>query len=96
MNKCAREGCEEEFIPATHNQKYHNSECCRIATNRRIMEKYYAKRDQKAGKVRFCLKCKTTRLSRYNDSQICGSCRVASVTAANHAVIEMLTAVNWQ
>lgn len=93
---CAREGCEVEFEPATHNQKYHDSECCRIATNRRIMEKYYAKRDQKAGKTRFCMVCKTTKLSRYNDSQVCGSCQVAPVAEANNAVAAMLLSVSWQ
>lgn len=96
MIKCANDGCEEEFTPSTHNQKYHSAECCRIATNRRIMEKYYAKRDQKAGKVRYCAECKTTRLSRYNDSQICGPCKEATTTAANAAVANMLAAVAWQ
>lgn len=96
MIKCAREGCNEEFVAATHNQKFHNSECCRIATNQRIMQKYYAKRDQKAGKVRYCKKCKTTRLSRYNDLDICGSCQTATITAANNAVAHMLSSVSWQ
>lgn len=96
MSICAREGCEEEFLPATHNQKYHDSECCRVATNQRIMQKYYAKRDQKAGKARYCTKCNHTRLSRYNDSQICGSCKVSSVAAANNAVATMLASVSWQ
>ena len=93
---CAREGCEEEFAPATHNQKYHNAECCRVATNERIMQKYYAKRDQKAGKARYCIKCNVTKLSRYNDSQICGGCQASSITEANNAVANMLAGVSWQ
>lgn len=95
MIKCANDGCEIMFEQVTHNQKYHNSECCRIATNRRIMEKYYARRDQKAGKTRYCNKCHSTRLSRYNDSQICSACQLASVTAANNAVVSMLASVSW-
>lgn len=93
---CAREDCQVEFSPTTHNQKYHNAECCRIATNQRIMEKYYAKRDQKAGKVRYCSKCNITKLSRYNDSHICGGCQAASQEAANTAVADMLAGVSWQ
>ena len=41
---CANSECKKDFAPKTHNQKYHNDECCRIATNRRIMEKYYDKK----------------------------------------------------
>lgn len=96
MSKCANEGCENTYTPKTHNMKYCSAECCRVATNRRIMEKYYAKRDQRAGKARFCIKCKATRLSRYNDSQVCGSCRIASTSSANNAVVNMLAAVSWQ
>ena len=95
MNICARVGCDNEFDAKTHNQKYCGAECCRVATNERIMQKYYAKRDQKAGKTRFCKKCKNTKLSRYNDSAYCGSCRVSSVTDANRAVADMLTNGNW-
>jgi len=41
---CSREDCGKEFNQKTHNQKYCSDECCRIATNRRIMEKYYEKK----------------------------------------------------
>jgi hypothetical protein len=36
---CANKECAKDFEPKTHNQKYCTDECCRIATNRRIMEK---------------------------------------------------------
>ena len=93
---CARNGCEVAFDAKTHNQKFCGPECCRIATNERIMEKYYAKRDQRAGKIRYCGRCKETRLSRYNDSLICGSCSEATISAANKAASDMLKAINWQ
>lgn len=90
MNICAREGCEETYERKTHNQKYHNDECCRLATNQRIMEKYYAKRDQRQGKTRYCKSCEETKLSRYNDSQICSACKAKSEINANNSVIDML------
>lgn len=87
---CAREGCEEVAERKTHNQKYCSDECCRLATNQRIMEKYYAKRDQRQGKARYCKECGKTRLSRYNDSLICGACKVRKEIDANNSVMAMI------
>lgn len=92
---CAREGCEVEAQRKTHNQKYCTDECCRLATNQRIMEKYYDKRDQRQGKARFCKICQATRLSRYNDSQVCSSCASQREINANNSVIDMLSQVSW-
>lgn len=88
--QCTREGCEEWFNKKTHNQRYHNDECCRLATNARIMQKYYERRDQRQGKVRYCKDCGITKLSRYNDSLICSSCSAKKELNANNAVLEML------
>jgi hypothetical protein len=93
--KCARVGCIELFQPATHNQKFHDSECCRIATNARIMQKYYEQRDRRQGKVRICISC-DTKLSRYNDDQVCASCTIKEHVSANKSVTDMLLAVSWQ
>jgi hypothetical protein len=93
---CARKGCDEEFSPKTHNQKYHNDECCRLATNARIMEKYYARRDQRLGKIRICDECNVTKLSRYNNSLTCSSCDLKKEITVNAAVLNMLTVVSWQ
>jgi len=73
---CANKEClnGKEFTPKTHNQKYCSDECCRIATNRRIMEKYYEKKAIRRGAKRLCKKC-DSRLSRYNESNICASCQ---------------------
>ena len=95
MITCARNGCSVEFEKKTHNQKYHNDECCRLATNERIMEKYYAKRDQRQGKARFCKSCKNTKLSRYNDSPICSACKIQREENANKSVANMLLSVAW-
>lgn len=70
---CANSECKKDFNPKTHNQKYCTDECCRIATNRRIMEKYYEKKAIRGGSARPCAKCKA-QLSRYNNSNLCSSC----------------------
>ena len=88
---CANDGCEETFKPKTHNQKYHSDECCRLATNRRIMKNYYRQRDQKAGKVRYCSVCNITKLSRYNDGQVCAPCETKQQANARNSVLDMLT-----
>jgi hypothetical protein len=87
---CAREGCEEEFVKSTHNQKYHNDECCRLATNQRIMIGYYKTRDRQRGVERWCEVCKETKLSRYNPSDICSACKTRRVADANESAVNML------
>ncbi len=72
---CAREGCGNVYIKNTHNQKYCSGECCRIATNAKIMERYYEKKHRLSGKERVCKSegCGKS-LSRYNASDICAAC----------------------
>ncbi len=70
---CANVECKKEFEPKTHNQKYCADECCRVATNKRIMDKYYERKAIKNGAARPCKKCKA-QLSRYNKSVLCSSC----------------------
>ena len=74
---CINKDCGIDFEPKTHNQKYCSDECCRIATNKRIMEKYYEKKAIKNGAVRNCKKCKA-KLSRYNGVEICYKCEQQS------------------
>ena len=70
---CSNKDSAKEFIAKTHNQKYCSDECCRIATNKRIMEKYYEKKAIKNGAFRGCKKCKI-KLSRYNQTEYCTVC----------------------
>jgi hypothetical protein len=70
---CSNKECSRDFEPKTHNQKYCSDECCRVATNRRIMEKYYEKKAIRNGAFRQCTKCKT-KLSRYNQGNLCSTC----------------------
>ncbi len=70
---CANSECLKDFESKTHNQKYCSDDCCRIATNKKIMEKYYEKKAIRNGAIRLCKKCKS-KLSRYNSENICAKC----------------------
>ena len=73
---CSHKGCNNEFEPKTHNQKYCSDECCKIATNLKIKEKYQYKKARAAG-VEF--KCKNRGcnqiLSRFTTDDICEGCK---------------------
>lgn len=75
MQICAYTECGVEFEPKTHNQRYHTPECCKEATNIRIMDKYYERKERRQGNIRTCITpgC-GTQLSRYNDDKVCGKC----------------------
>lgn len=87
--KCASVDCKKAFVKSTHNQKYCSDECCRVATNRRIMEKYYEKKAIRNGAYRECKKCKT-RLSRYNQGLVCGLCEKNSALKNKNKIMGMI------
>lgn len=89
---CENKGCEIEFAKKTHNQRYHDDECCRLATNAKIMEKYYQRRAQRLGIARYCAKCET-KLSRYNAADKCNACMLESESNRNHSVASALIAI---
>lgn len=91
---CARTECGKEFLKTTHNQKYCTNECCRIETNRKIMEKYHEKNAIKKGKKRFCLKC-GTQLSRYNDAATCGACKARKRKENLGEAAALVGSVKW-
>lgn len=91
--QCDRTGCVEWFEKKTHNQRYHNDECCRLATNAKIMEKYYERRAQRLGHTRMCKSCNVTKLSRYNDDQVCSACKTKNRIETNYSVLDMLSRV---
>lgn len=88
---CSRSDCQKEFEPKTHNQKYCSDECCRIATNKRIMEKYYEKKAIKSGTARYCSTrgCKG-KLSRYNYSNMCSKCKMSKQSKSKKELLEMI------
>ncbi len=85
--------CAKDFEPKTHNQKYCTDECCRIATNRRIMEKYYEKKAIRNGAARGCKKCKA-QLSRYNDTSLCASCQKKIDITKRNKIVGMLDEIS--
>lgn len=90
---CANTDCGIEFIQKTHNQKYHSEECCRIATNKKIMEKYYEKKAIRSGAKRDCRICKA-RLSRYNQSNICAKCEKDSDIKNKSKILRMINDIS--
>ena len=85
---CAYVDCDNDFKPKTHNQKYCSDECCRTATNIKIKEAYYEKKARLAGKERVCKtkNCKT-KLSRYNETDICGPCEANELKKEKDAML---------
>ena len=79
------------FTPTTHNMIYHTDECCKKATNARIMKKYHERKARRKGAQRVC---KTSNcgalLSRYNDSKYCGACDRREEDAKTESVLESL------
>lgn len=73
--RCAYAECGQEFEAKTHNQRYCSDDCCRKATNARLMEQYYEKKARLKGHIRVCANpdCETV-LSRYNDGKTCRKC----------------------
>ena len=49
---CSNKECAKEFDAKTHNQKYCSDECCRIATNIKIKQKYYDKKARLAKPIK--------------------------------------------
>ena len=88
---CAYEKCDNEFEPKTHNQKYCSDECCKIATNLKIKEKYYYKKARLAG-VEF--KCETRGckqiLNRYTTDKVCEVCKSKQRSKERNDILEML------
>ncbi len=95
MKVCALEGCDQEFTPKTHNQKYHSDECCRVATNKQIMARYYKNKERRAGALRYCEKKCGTLLSRYNATEICQSCAVKESQRGKADILRALGFVNY-
>jgi len=90
---CANKECAKEFDAKTHNQKYCSDECCRIATNKKIMEKYYEKKAIKSGAKRLCTEC-GARLSRYNQLSICSKCEKNSAIKNRHTLLRMINDIS--
>lgn len=92
---CARKECNNEFVKTTHNQKYCSGECCRIVTNRKIMENYHKDAAIRRGtRKRACEVCETP-LSRYNPTDFCGSCQTKKREEHNGEAASLVASVLW-
>ena len=78
---CARDVCENEYVPTTHNQKYCSNECLRIETNAKMIKKYHDRMAIKRGRARYCSECEV-KLSRYNVNSKCSSCETSEIKAS--------------
>lgn len=87
--------CETDFYPKSKNQKYCNPECCRKATNKKIMAKYYENKERLNGKKRICTSCNTV-LSRYTSSEICLLCQKNKNSNNKTLILEALNFVAKQ
>lgn len=94
---CALPECGEPFEPKSYNAKYHHIDCQKIATNRRLMEKYYERKEKRAGKKRICRTpgCQTI-LSRYNDADICERCQAQQVAAKKENLWNILNHIGFE
>lgn len=92
---CAYDNCNNEFEAKTHNQKYCSDECCKIATNIKIKEKYYNGKARRAGVAFKCNNkgCNST-LSRYSTENICESCKSKERSKERKAILDMLNEIS--
>ena len=75
--------------------KYCSDECCRIATNDKLKEAYYKKKDRLAGKKRVCkIKSCGAPLSRYQETDICYLCVAKEKTKEREELIAMVKRVS--
>jgi len=91
VRECAYAECGLGFEPKTHNQRYCSDDCCRRATNARLMKQYYEKKARRQGRIRVCANsgCET-RLSRYNDGKVCQKCAAAQETERRQQLLNIV------
>jgi hypothetical protein len=72
---CANTECSTKFVAKVYNTIYCSPECRKIVTNKKLLENYYEKKNNK-NKKRICKTqgCGTI-LSRYNQEKICEACK---------------------
>ena len=88
MKKCIN--CSKDFESSKKNQKYCSPACCRLATNKKIMKKYYENKKRLNGEKRYCT-CGQL-LSRYNENNLCFSC-VKKEEYGKESILEVINNV---
>ena len=83
--------CGIEFETKKKNQKYCDQICCRGATNKRIMQKYYENKARLKGFKRYC-ECGQA-LSKYNTGNICNICETKNNIKNEQKIMEAIQIV---
>ena len=85
---CNNDDCKKEFIAKVYNTIYCSPECRKIITNKKLLDNYYRKKENKTRK-RVCItkNCSTV-LSSYNKEDICEQCK-------NERYIQRLIGWGW-
>lgn len=91
---CARDECENLFTRKTHNQKYCSNECCRKATNDKIMVRYYENKRKRSGAKRLC-SCGST-LSKYNMGDECSACTAKREAERLLEIKQQISVIVWE
>lgn len=89
MKDCTN--CNLNFESNKKNQKYCSPACCRLATNKKIMAKYYENKKRLNGEKRYC-RCGQL-LSRYNENNLCSPCIINNKKQNNENILEVINHV---
>lgn len=89
MKECVN--CATAFESNKKNQKYCTPACCRLATNKKIMEKYYENKKRLSGEKRYC-SCGQL-LSRYNEMNQCFVCSQQEKKSHEDGILEVINNV---
>lgn len=72
---CENKDCNKHFVAKVYNAIYCSPECRKLITNKKLLEAYHLKKENKK-KKRVCkTKTCTTILSTYNKEDICEACK---------------------
>lgn len=86
LKECAN--CGIEFQARRVNMIYCNEQCCKQATNAKLIAKYH-KNKVLADKIEFCVDC-GTKLSKYNPDIKCFGCQRKSESQKRKDVLNRL------
>ena len=89
MKRCVN--CGVNFDSNKKNQKYCTPACCRLATNKKIMQKYYENKKRLSGEKRYC-SCGQL-LSRYNEKNKCFMCTKKDEQSDKGNILEVINNV---
>lgn len=72
---CENEECKKDFIAKVYNAIYCGAECRKIVTNKKLLQAYHTKKENKKKKRSCKTKNCNTILSTYNKEDICEACK---------------------